>query len=136
MMRPANESETHHLIQSVSESPNKTVELLADKGFASKANRDWLTAQGQHKKVKGQAQHEIYKRLNQAIARVRYKVEQGFGTMKRKFALGRARYMTTAKVQAQMCWAALGMNLLKAHNTLKKMQLNHGVGACKVNAMG
>ena len=39
--------------------------------------------------------------------------------MKRKFHLVRARYFGTAKVQAQMCWAALGMNLLKTHRKLK-----------------
>jgi IS5 family transposase len=66
MMRPANESETHHLAQTVSESPNKAVELLADKGFASKANRDWLQTQGigdfiQHKKVKGIAARDKLK---------------------------------------------------------------------------
>ena len=144
MMRPANESETHHLEQTVKGSPNKPKELLADKGFASKANRDWLKALGigdliQHKKLKGQVQLPIYKQLNTVIAKVRYKVERCFGTMKRQFALGRARYMTTAKVQAQMCWAALGANLLKAHNKLKKAQDNHrtrGMGASKAAAMG
>ena len=48
--------------------------------------------------------------------------------MKRRFHLGRARYFGTAKVQAQMCWAALGMNLLKAHRKLKAMELA-GAGA-------
>uniref|UniRef100_UPI000373807E transposase n=1 Tax=Brachymonas chironomi TaxID=491919 RepID=UPI000373807E len=54
--------------------------------------------------------------------------EQAFGTMKRRFNLARARYFGAAKVQAQMCWAALGMNLLKAHRKLKAMELA-GVGA-------
>ncbi len=48
--------------------------------------------------------------------------------MKRRFHLARARYFGTAKVQAQMCWAALGMNLLKAHRKLKSMEFA-GVGA-------
>ena len=54
---------------------------------------------------------------------IRFKVEQAFGTMKRRFNLARARYFGVAKVQAQMCWAALGMNLLKAHRKLKAMEL-------------
>ena len=134
MMRPANESETQQLQEVVNQSPSQPKALLTDKGFASKANRQFLESLGvldliQHKKVKGQQLHPIYKELNKTIARMRYKVEQGFGTMKRQFGLSRARYMTTVRVQAQMCWAALGMNLLKAHNKLKQMQQVHGVGA-------
>ena len=70
-------------------------------------------------------------KLNTAIGGLRFKVEQAFGTMKRKFHLARARYFGTAKVQAQMCWAALGMNLLKAHRKLQRMQqsMDQGTGA-------
>lgn len=38
------------------------------------------------------------------------------------------QYFGVAKVQAQMCWAALGMNLLKAHRKLKSMEMA-GAGA-------
>ncbi|WP_323032187.1 transposase [Brachymonas denitrificans] len=69
-----------------------------------------------------------YSQFNKKIGAIRFKVEQAFGTMKRRFNLARARYFGTAKVQAQMCWAALGMNLLKAHRKLKAMELA-GVGA-------
>jgi len=34
--------------------------------------------------------------------------------MKRRFYLSRARYFGAGKTQAQMAWAALGLNLLKA----------------------
>ncbi|MDO5289049.1 MAG: transposase [Pseudomonadota bacterium] len=54
--------------------------------------------------------------------------EQVFGTMKRRFHLNRARYFGAAKVQAQRDKAALGMNLLKAHRTLKNMEMA-GVGS-------
>ncbi|MDC8772087.1 transposase [Paucibacter sp. hw8] len=57
--------------------------------------------------------HPLQTQMNQAIATLRYKVEQGFGTMKRKFHLSRARSFGAAKTQAQMAWAALGVNLLR-----------------------
>ena len=60
------------------------------------------------------------RQINKAIRAIRFKVEQAFGTMKRQFGLARARYMSTAKVQEQMVWAALWMNLLKAHRKLSR----------------
>jgi IS5 family transposase len=77
---------------------------------------------------RGHPGHPLLKAFNKKIGAVRFKVEQAFGTMKRRFHLARARYFGTAQVQAQMCWAALGMNLLKAHRKLKAMELA-GVGA-------
>ena len=84
----------------------------------------------QHKGAKGKPLAPILKKLNTVIGGLRFKVEQAFGTMKRKFHLARARYFGTAKVQAQMCWAALGMNLLKAHRKLQKLQqpMTEGTG--------
>lgn len=59
------------------------------------------------------------KRFNRLISKVRYKVEQGFGTLKRTFRFERASYLTTSKVQAQMTLKAIAFNLLKAFNKLK-----------------
>jgi IS5 family transposase len=56
------------------------------------------------------------------INTIRFKLEQAFGTMKRRLHLARARYFGSANVQAQMCLAALGMNLLNAYNKLKRME--------------
>ena len=50
------------------------------------------------------------------ISKIRYKVEQGFGTLKRKFKFTRASYFTTPKVQGQMALKAIAFNLLKASN--------------------
>jgi len=111
-------------------------DVMADKCYASKANRQYLKERGmadliQHKGAKGKPLSPILKRLNTAIGGLRFKVEQAFGTMKRKFHLARARYFGAGKVQAQMCWAALGMNLLKAHRKLARMQqpIPQGTGA-------
>jgi len=47
------------------------------------------------------------KRFNRVISRIRYKVEQGFGTLKRRFKVTRASYFTAAKVHGQMVLKAL-----------------------------
>ncbi|MCB0818274.1 MAG: transposase [Flavobacteriales bacterium] len=133
-VHPANEAEITKLPEIVRALSPGIQAVLADKGYASKANRQWLTEQGigdliQHKGAAGRPVHPpLLKSFNSKIGAIRFKVEQAFGTMKRRFHLARARYFGAVKVQAQMCWAALGMNLLKAHNKLKRMELA-GVGA-------
>ena len=69
------------------------------------------------------AVHRLQTQMNRAIATLRYKVEQGFGTMKRRRHLSRARYFGTAKTQAQMPCAALGLNLVKAMRKLQSGRL-------------
>ena len=132
-VHPANEAEITKLPEIVRALSPGIQAVLADKGYASKANRNWLTERGigdliQHKGSKGRPVHPLLKAFNSKIGAIRFKVEQAFGTIKRRFHLARARYFTAVKVQAQMCWAALGMNLLKAHNKLKRMEAA-GVGA-------
>ena len=132
-VHPANEAEINKLPEIVEALSPGIEAVLADKGYASKANRQWLAERGigdliQHKGSAGKPVHALLKQFNKQIGSIRFKVEQAFGTMKRRFHLGRARYFGTAKVQAQMCWAALGMNLLKAHRKLKAMELA-GAGA-------
>ena len=108
--------------------------MLADKGYASAANREYLKNKGigdliQFKGSRSHPVHPLQTRMNRAIATLRYKVEQGFGTMKRRFHLGRARYFGAAKTQAQMAWAALGLNLLKAMRKLQSGRLQPCAGS-------
>ena len=122
-VHPANESEMGKLVQVVDALPVKPEAVLADKGFASAKNRQELQDRGIGDLIQYRGHHHRplqpwQNKINKAIGAIRFKVEQAFGTMKRRFGLARARYMTTAKVQAQMVWAALGMNLLKAHRKL------------------
>jgi IS5 family transposase len=100
--------------------------LYADKGYASLANKKLL----QLKRIKNGIMEKArknkpltfwQKRFNYLIAKVRYKVEQGFGTLKRIFNFTRASYFTRAKVQAQMTLKAIAFNLLKALNKYQKM---------------
>jgi len=99
--------------------------ILADKAYASKANRAAL--KGRHKDgimrkaVRGRPLRASEKRFNKLISKRRFRVEQVFGTAKRLFGLGRARYFGQAKTHAQMAMTAIAMNLLKAAN---KISLN------------
>ncbi|MCP5265221.1 MAG: transposase [Burkholderiaceae bacterium] len=60
--------------------------------------------------------------VNKLISKMRYKVEQCFGTLKRRFHLDRARYFGRRKLEAQVRWAAIDYNLLKAHRKLERLQ--------------
>lgn len=100
----------------------KAQRVLADKAYASKANRAML--KGRHrdgilrKAVRGRPLRASEKRFNRLISKRRFRVEQVFGTMKRLFGLHRARYFGVAKVHAQMVMAAISQNLLKAANKI------------------
>jgi transposase, IS5 family len=96
---------------------------LADKGYSSSKNRELL----KEKKIKDGIMHKAQKNkeltprqklINKLISKQRYIVEQGFGTLKRKFKFERASYMTKRKVQAQFTFKAICSNLLKAVNKL------------------
>lgn len=99
--------------------------VLADKAYASRANREVL--RGKHrdgimrKAARGRPLRASEKRFNKIISKRRFRVEQCFGTMKRLFGLDRARYFGLAKTHAQLAMAAIGQNLLKAAN---KINLN------------
>jgi len=96
--------------------------VLADKAYASKANRQML--RGKHrdgilrKAARGRPLRQSEKRFNRLISKRRFRIEQAFGTMKRLFGLHRARYFGCARVHAQMVMAAIAQNLLKAANKI------------------
>ena len=79
----------------------------ADKGFASHANRTHLRDNHiksaiMHRAVKNKPLSERQKNANRRISKIRYIVEQCFGTLKRLFKMGRASYMGTVKVNGQI----------------------------------
>lgn len=100
----------------------KAQRVLADKAYASRANRAAL--RGRHrdgimrKAARGRPLRASEKRFNKLISKQRFRVEQCFGTMKRLFGLHRARYFGLAKTHAQLAMAAIGQNLLKAANKI------------------
>jgi len=115
---PANQYEGHFLEKTISGLDIQAV--LADKGYATEANREWLKKQGyldgvMRKATRGHPLSEAEKAVNKLISKVRFKVEQCFGTLKRRFQFQRARYVGLKKVEGQMCLKAICFNLLKAY---------------------
>lgn len=101
--------------------------LYGDKGYASKSNKELLKSKGiknglMEKAKKNKPLTHWQKVFNRLISKVRYRVEQGFGTLKRRFKLTRASYFTNAKVHGQMSIKAMAFNLLKALNKARFMQ--------------
>ena len=98
--------------------------LYADKGYASQNNKGLLRSQGIKNGIMEKAKRNKpltywQRQFNRMISKLRYKVEQGFGTLKRKFRFERASYTTQTKVHTQMAFKAIAFNLLKALNMLK-----------------
>ena len=79
--------------------------VLADKAYASKANRASL--RGKHrdgimrKAARNRPLRASEKRFNKLISKRRFRVEQCFGTMKRLFGLHRARYFGVSMLSAR-----------------------------------
>jgi transposase, IS5 family len=92
--------------------------VLADKAYASTANRDTLKGKHRdgilHKVVRARPLRQSQKRFNKQISKHRFRSEQCFGTLQRLFGLYRAQYFGVAKTHAQMVMAALSQTLLKA----------------------
>lgn len=114
---PANESEINKLEDMIVEAN----EFAGDKGYDSKGNREALRKKGiktriMYKKQKNKPMTIWQKRFNKAVSSKRFRVEQTFGTLKRRFKFTKASYRTTAKVQAQFTMKAICLNLLKAVN--------------------
>lgn len=121
---PAHVSEVKQLATILPDLP-RAERLYADKGYACQANKKLLKQSKikngfMEKAKRGKPLTSAQKRFNRMISKVRYKVEQGFGTLKRRFKFDRASYTTTPKVQAQMTLKAIAFNLLKALNKLSK----------------
>jgi IS5 family transposase len=91
------------------------------RGYASQSNKEMLRAKktknGLMEKAKRNKPLSSWQKVfNRMISKVRYRIEQGFGTLKRKFKFVRVAYFTTLKVQGQMALKAIAFNLLKASN--------------------
>lgn len=117
MTVPANESEINKLEEMIVPCD----QFLADKGYDSKKNRNILRSQNirtriMHRKSRGKPMTIWQKKFNKAVSKYRFRVEQTFGTLKRRFKFSRASYKTTIKVQAQFTLKAICLNLLKAVN--------------------
>ena len=116
---PANKSEVTELEKILSTFDPK--EVYADKAYASKGNRDYLRNRGikdriLYKAVRNKPLTKRQKQFNRIASKTRFIVEQGFGTLKRKFRFYRASYFGMRKVLGQFRFKAICFNLLKAAN--------------------
>lgn len=116
----ANAHESRHL-ELLLDDAGSGQTVLADKGYASKANRSKVRSSGyhdgiMHKASRNQPLTEFQRAENQLIKKHRYVIEQCFGTLKRRFGFRRASYFSQEKVNAQSLLKALCHNLLKAIN--------------------
>lgn len=122
---------THVTPANIGESPQlekmckgvKAKWLLADKAYASKANRACVKQQGLKDGILRRAYRNrplraSEKRFNKLISKRRFRIEQVFGIGKRLFDLGRSRYFSTLKTHGQVTMIAICMNLLKAANKI------------------
>jgi IS5 family transposase len=117
---PANRADTVELERVVEDLnlPEETV-VLADKGYSSRRNREMLHKKGFHDGIMERASRgfplsQASKGRNRLISRLRYVVEQGFGTLKRRYQFERARYVGLLKTEMEFYLNAMAFNIRKA----------------------
>ncbi len=136
-VHPANQAEVNKLPGIVDDLVEQGVQpegVLANKGLC-KRGQPRLSEGQKHRRADpvqrqpGQPRASLADTDDRAIATLRYKVEQGFGTMKRRFHVSRARYFGAAKTQAQMARAPLGLHLVKVMRKLQSGRLQPCTGS-------
>ena len=120
---PANESEMKHLETMAKDLPKGT-RLRTDKGFSSTDNRQILQDKNlknglMYKAARGRKLTRWQKQFNRLISKTRWRIEQCFGTIKRRFHYHKSSYFSTAKTHAQFTMKAICQNLLKATNMIQ-----------------
>lgn len=115
---PANASEVTNL-NPLLEGLLSWIRVYGDKGYASEENRETLRGMKLKNGIMYKAQRNKplshWQRIfNRGVSKIRYKVEQVFGILKRQFKFGRASYITLAKVKGQFYLKCICYNLLKA----------------------
>jgi IS5 family transposase len=119
-MTPANQADTNQMEDVVDEMglPPEAV-VLGDKAYCSRKNREMLKKRGLHDGIMERAARnrplsEDSKGRNRLISRIRYTVEQGFGTLKRRYRFTRARYVGLIKTEMEFHLNAMAFNIRKA----------------------
>jgi IS5 family transposase len=120
---PANLPETKEL-EHMASGLKKGTRILADKGFFSKMNKEILKSMKlknglMYKAFRNSPLTKKMKQFNKLISKTRFRIEQCFGTIKRRFSYQKASYFTTEKVDAQFKMKAICLNLLKAINKVE-----------------
>lgn len=120
---PANLSEQKELENLIKDKPKGT-RIKTDKGFASKANREMLKTHDlkdglMYRAYRNTPLTKWQRNFNKIISKTRWRIEQCFGNIKRRFTYKKASYFTTPKVNAQFTMKAICHNLLKALNKIE-----------------
>ena len=117
---PANHADTSEFENVVNDLDlSKETPVLADKGYSSQKNREYLARKTLTDgiMIRGARNNPLTKEEivhNRIISRVRFIVEQGFGTLKRRYKFERARYLGCAKTELEFYLNAMAFNLKKA----------------------
>jgi IS5 family transposase len=117
---PANIHETNTLEELLAKANlPEGVAVKADKGYASKKNSELLKERKLRdhilkKAKKGKGLTTWEKKFNKLVGKVRYKVERSFGSIKRWFGGGVARYKGLEKMHTQNILEAIGHNLYRS----------------------
>ena len=120
----ANESDMVHLTDVVEKAKlEKGSRVRADKGYSSKANRDFLKENQlkdgiMHKALKNKPLTGHQQRFNKIVSKVRYQVERTFGSIRRWFKSDTARYVGKSKMHTQHLMEAMAYNLYRTPGIL------------------
>lgn len=97
----------------------KNTKVKADKGYKSQKNDELLKSKG----LKNQIMHKAKKnkpltnnqlKFNKLVGKIRYRIERTFGSIKRWFQAGKARYVGLAKTHSQHVLEAIAYNLYRS----------------------
>lgn len=113
----ADTREFERVVVSLNLQPDQIV--LADKGYCSEKNRDFLKQRQLHDGIMWRAARnrpltQAAITRNKIISRLRFTVEQGFGTLKRRYRFDRARYLGRIKTELEFYLNAMAFNIRKA----------------------
>lgn len=120
LIKPANVSEVTTLEEFLEKVELEVgTNVLADKGYASSYNRDYLLSKGyndfiMYKKPKGKKLDKFLKYFNKHVSKYRFKIEQTFGLLKKDFGFSRFRYIGLKQVEAESTLISIAFNLKKA----------------------
>jgi IS5 family transposase len=122
----ANESDMVHLLDTIEDAQLKNgARVEADKGYASKANRDGLKIKNlksgiMHKTTKGKSLGQWQSKFNSAISKTRYRIERTHGGIKQWFKTGWCRYVGRSKTHTQHLIESIAYNIYRAPNMVFK----------------
>ena len=117
---PANHADTSEFERLVDDPGlDKETPVLADKGYSSRKNRDFLAKRQlvDGIMIRGARNHPLTEEavgLNRLISKLRFVIEQSFRTLKRRYKFTRARYLWCAKTELEFYLNAMAFNLKKA----------------------